>query len=132
VNRGEAYALYFCAKEYAYVIGGGVKALEDFRKLNGGKHPPANIWDNTEFIDALKKAGISIYAKVPAQKENVGLFKKYGAGLNTLVICAPNGDRLATFASDQCTQSAVSKALKTFKETVFMAWQRQQDHKKKK
>jgi hypothetical protein len=79
----------------------------------------------------MKKAGITQYAKIPATKENAELFKKYGAGLNTLVICAPNGDKLAVFAGGQCTQSAVSAAMKTFKETTFTAWQKQQEGKKK-
>ncbi|HYF49946.1 MAG TPA: hypothetical protein VEJ63_11095 [Planctomycetota bacterium] len=114
-GKKEAYALYFCAEQYSEVVGEGATALNAFKKSNSGKGPPANIFDNNVVVDALKKAGINQLAKVPVTKDNADLCKKYGAGANTLVICAPNGEKLAMFAGADCTQSAVTKALKTFK-----------------
>ena len=70
----------------------------------------------------LKKAGVKQFAKVVANEQNVELMKKYAAGANTLVICAPNGDKLMAFAGEQCTQSAISSALKQFP-ALYAAWQ---------
>jgi len=71
----------------------------------------------------LHKAGIQQIAKITASKENEALFKKYGAGLNTLVICSPDGEKLKVFAGEACTQSNVSSFCKSFPE-AFAAWLR--------
>lgn len=70
----------------------------------------------------LKKAGIKEFAKVTAGQQNLELMKKYSAGPNTLVICAPNGDKLMAFAGEQCSQSAICSALKQFP-AFYAAWQ---------
>ncbi|HYG75043.1 MAG TPA: hypothetical protein VEK08_08580 [Planctomycetota bacterium] len=75
---------------------------------------PTTIFDTPAVPNELKKAGISQFAKITAGAANVEKMKKYGAGPNTLVICAPNGDKLIAFAGEQCTQSNVTSFLKQF------------------
>lgn len=125
----EAFVLYFCASEHVDVIGGTSKAREDFKLANGGKNPPNTIWDNSAVLDVLKKEGITIYAKVPAIKENAEVFKKYGAVPGTLVVCGPNGEKLQIFTGERCKQGVITGDLKGFRER-FDAWQKQQESKK--
>jgi hypothetical protein len=72
------------------------------------------VFDAPAVPAELKKAGIKQFAKVVANQQNLDTMKKYGVGPNSLVICAPNGDKLMVFTGDQCTQSAVSSGLKSF------------------
>lgn len=81
------------------------------------------IFDTPAVPNELKKAGITQFAKIAASKENIEHMKKYGAMPNTLVICAPSGEKLASFVGEQCTQSNVSAFLKSFGAN-FAAWQK--------
>jgi len=97
--------------------------LADCRKAN--PQCKATIWESASVLKDLKDAGISKCLKVAACKENQGTFKKYGAGLNTLVLCAPNGDKLSVLAGDQCTEANVRKELKSLGDK-FEAWKNAQ------
>lgn len=80
------------------------------------------VFDAPNVTLELRKAGVKQLAKVVANAQNTELMKKYSAGANTLVICAPNGDRLMSFAGPQCTQSNICSALKTLPAT-YAAYQ---------
>jgi hypothetical protein len=114
-SKSEPFAIYFVAPDLENVIGAGSKAAADYKFANKGKNVPQNIWDNPTASDAMKKAGINTFVKIAVTKENMEVCKKYGAGPNTLVICTPDGDKLSIFAGPQCTQCAVTSAMKTFK-----------------
>jgi hypothetical protein len=120
-SKSEPFAIYFCAEECASTAGEGGTVIQNARKSN--PKLTTTIWDSPALPTEMKKAGISLYAKVVAKKENAATFQKYGAGINSLVICAPNGDKLALFAGEQCTQSAVISFLKTFPDN-FEAWKK--------
>lgn len=104
--------MYFCSEDAAKFAGEGAKAHESYRKANHNKPPALTPFDRASVMTELKKAGVAVYAKVIANKSNEELFKKYGAGLNTLVVCAPSGEALIVLAGSQCNQSGVSAALK--------------------
>jgi hypothetical protein len=118
-SKNEPYALYFCPESAASYAGEGGTALTAARKDN--KKLLTTIFDAPTVPAELKKAGITQFAKVAATSENAEMLKKYGAGANTLVICAPNGDKLLAFAGDNCTQSNVCSALKNFP-AQYKAW----------
>ena len=86
------------------------------------KDLPLTIFDAPTVMTEMRKVGIKQFAKVVAVQANAELMKKYSAGPNTLVICAPNGDKLMAFAGEQCSQSAICSALKQFP-AFYAAWQ---------
>ena len=57
-------------------------------------------------------------AKVPNTAANADLYKKYGVTPNTVVFCAPNGDKLLVLSGTQCSQSAMLTALKSVKDAM--------------
>ena len=70
---------------------------------------------NSELIAAFESNGIHTVTMVPALQENGELFRKYGASLDALVICAPNGDKLAIFDGSRCTAENITLYLKNLK-----------------
>jgi hypothetical protein len=69
----------------------------------------------------LKKAGVTKYVKVIVDMTNEDIMKKYGVTVDTLVICAPNGDGLQKYAGEQCKQTPVGAGLK-FLPAQLAAW----------
>jgi hypothetical protein len=112
----DPFAIYFCTVDTAKYAGEGAKVIGECRKANA--QCKATIWESQNVINDLKHAGVSKFVKIAATKENEELFKKFGAGANTLVVCAPNGDKLVTLADEQCSESNVCKELKSFKDKL--------------
>jgi hypothetical protein len=83
------------------------------------------VFDTPALPAELRKVGIRSWAKVVASAENAELCKKYSAGPNTLVLCAPNGDKLMAFAGPQCTQTTVCSGVKQFP-AFLAAWKARQ------
>lgn len=126
-SKNKPYALFFCSEEVAKFAGEGSLAVESYRKANNNKPPVLTPFDQSTVMAEMGKAGVQIYAKVTATKANEALYRKYSAGLNTLIICAPNGDSLLVLSGQQCNQSGVSSAMKNF-EAIFTGWK---NHQKK-
>jgi hypothetical protein len=87
------------------------------------KNTPTTIFDLPAIPAELRKAGVKDFAKVVASKDNEELMKKYGAAANTLVVCAPTGDKLLSFSGAQCTQANITSTLKNFP-AQYAAWQK--------
>jgi len=100
-------------------------AGEGGKKLAAAKksvwRTPTTVFDTPAVPAELKKAGVKSLAKAVANSENAELMKKYSASANTLVICAPNGDRVMSFGGEQCTRSIICSALKNFP-TIYAAY----------
>lgn len=123
--------LYFCSEETAEVAGIGSKALAAYQKANKAKKmPKRTVFDNRAVVDALKKSGLKLLAKVPASKENKETWMKYKAGLDTMLIVAPNGQTLAKYYGNTLKQAPLTKSLKTFKRS-FEEWKKTQGSQKK-
>lgn len=127
----EAVVLYFCTEEVAKFAGEGSRAKLEYIKSNNGKQPKNTVFDLPMVLDALKKAGINTMAKIPATKENKDTFKKYKAGLGSMVVVAPDGSTLMAFHGANLKQSTVMKSLKGFKQN-FEQWKKTQAKKSKK
>jgi hypothetical protein len=76
----------------------------------------------------MKKAGVTKYIKIVVDPTNEDIMKKYGVVVDTLVICAPNGDGLQKYAGLQCKQTPVSNGLKSLP-AQLAAWKRDFDKK---
>ncbi|MGD0093814.1 MAG: hypothetical protein ABSE73_28230 [Planctomycetota bacterium] len=125
-EKSEAYAIYFCAPESAATAGEGAAVLALSRVSN--KNKILTIFDSPAVANELRKAGIMQLAKVAACESNAALMKQYGAGPNTLVICAPTSERLLAFAGEACKQATISSTVKNFP-ALYAAWQ--QSYKKR-
>lgn len=128
-SNNEAYALLFCTEDMAKYTGEGTKAVGAYKLANRGKSLTMSVFDASIVEAEMKKAGINTFVKIPAIKANEEHFKKYSAGGNTLVICAPNGDKLFSLSGDQTSQTQLIAFLKTFK-TNFESWKNLQKNKK--
>jgi hypothetical protein len=116
--------LFFCSPEVAKVAGEGTAAALSYTKE--AKRPaPTTVFDNLTFRGLLKKAGIGQFAKVPIEKENAELLKKYGINPNTstLVFCAPWGEPIVQFAGADCNLASLQKFLATF-DQYYAAWRK--------
>lgn len=91
-------------------------------KKNGTRVSMTVFDSSPTLLNELKKQNINILCKIVASPENQKLFQKYGAAVNSLVICAPNGDKLMQFNGEDCSQSKIVPALKDVK-AAYVAWQ---------
>ena len=106
------YALFFCDEKTAMVAGEGPQAWEKFKKENRGQASPT-IFDSQVVLAEFNRVGIASFAKVPLSEANRELYKKYNAGVPTLVICSADGKAMQTFAGAECKQTQVVKYLQT-------------------
>jgi len=74
-------------------------------------------------MQAFKKAGFNEFYKVVPGKENAKLIRKYNVRQdNTLVLCAPNGDLVASLAGMNCNQTNTIRLLQSWK-GIYATWQ---------
>jgi hypothetical protein len=118
-EKHEAYAIYFCPPESAATAGEGSAVLAAARPVN--KNKIVTVFDSPAVAYELRKAGVLQLAKVIANERNADLMKQYGAGPNTLVICASTGDKLMAFQGDACKQNTICSSLKTFS-SFYASW----------
>jgi protein tyrosine phosphatase (PTP) superfamily phosphohydrolase (DUF442 family) len=118
------FAVYFCSELTARTAGEGTKATAEFKLANNGAAPEATIFESTEVLSEFNNAGISTFAKIPMTKENAALAQSFGAETNTLVICAPNGEKLWSCSGGQCTASTVVQFLSRDFASKFAQWQK--------
>ena len=105
-EKDRAYVLYFCDAHTARVAGEGRGEWDKIRKEHNGA-PQPTIFDSLVMLRAFETAGVGEFVKVVDSAENQALYKKYEATRNMLVFCAPDGDRLAVFPSQNLTQTNV-------------------------
>ena len=121
--------LYFCSEESAKVVGSGTAGWVAYQKENKSKKlPKRTAFDNPLIINSLRNAGLTTYAKVPATQENKKLWMKYRAGMDTMVIVAPGGKKLATFFGHTLSQGKLIKTMKSFKQ-YYAQWKKSQPKK---
>jgi hypothetical protein len=106
------YALFFCDAKTAEVAGEGSAAWEQFKKTNRGAASPT-VFDSTVMIAEFEAAGITSFAKVPANEQNRPLWLKYNAAPPTVVICNSAGKAIRAFAGADCKQTQIVKYLQT-------------------
>jgi hypothetical protein len=130
-QKDQPFALFFCGADVAKSAGEGLTGHNAYRR-EFGKTAPVTFFDNLAMQTAFRKAGIADFAKVAASRENLPLYQRYRAALdgsNSLVICAPSGDVMASFVGPNCSQTNVFRFLGTFKE-FYAGWQKTQPKKK--
>ena len=122
--RNQAFAIYFCSERVARLAGEGSKAFDDFKKANAGVPPPVTLFDYSLTQNQFTMAGIELLLKVPDVKEYAAVFKKYDAIAGTLMVCAPDGERLATFVGGDCNATTVVGFLNNDFDKKMEAWMR--------
>jgi hypothetical protein len=126
LGANRVYAMYFCSEAAARVAGEGPEVWEKYKKNNPGNALQPTVFDSGVTVAEFNAAGIAEFIKVPNIPANAELFKQYEAAPNTLVLCAPNGDRLAIFPPANCTQTNVVHFLKTGLARYVDQWQKAQ------
>ena len=100
--RNQAFAIFFCNEVVARLAGEGSKAFDEFKKTNSGVAPPVTLFEYSLTQNQFTMAGIEMLLKVPDVREYAELYKKYDVTAGTLIVCAPDGTRLATFVGSDC------------------------------
>ena len=74
-------------------------------------------------VDDLTEAGITIYAKVPSIPANNRHFERYNVKPGTLLLLAPNGEKLASCSGSECSPQKLAKLMGKFEDRLA-AWER--------
>ncbi len=122
LQRKQSYAEFFCDEHTARLAGEGAKAIEEFKKANSGVPPPITLFEYSLTQNQFTLAGIELLLKVPEIKENAAVFKKYDATSPMLIVCAPDGQRLATFTGNDCNAIKVVEFLNSEFDRKMAAW----------
>jgi protein tyrosine phosphatase (PTP) superfamily phosphohydrolase (DUF442 family) len=120
------FAVYFCSELAAKTAGEGPKAVETYKLANQGTPPEATIFESAEVLTEFSNVGISTFVKIPLTLENLELAQSYGAETNTLVLCAPNGEKLWSCSGGNCNPTTVVQFLSRDFAARFSAWQKTQ------
>ena len=113
-NSDQPFAIYFAGRTPPKAEGGDNSIAS--------AAAPRSVWENPAVGKELERAGIGTFIRLYTDL-NLALAGKYGARDDTLVICATDGAKLASFSGAQCKLECISEFLKTFHEvyTVFKA-----------
>ena len=116
----EPYAIYFCSEAAARTAGDGPAAKTEYKKSHDGRSPTDTIFDNSGVLRAFDAAGIAVFVKVPLTAGNAKLAEKWNAHENTLIVAAPNDEKLKVFNREECNENNVAEYLMGFKEKYKM------------
>lgn len=119
----EPYAIYFCSEFTAILAGEGYVAYMRFRNANAGQMPLLTVMDYTAVLEQFRYAGISLFVKVPDDREHAALFNRYDCAPGTLLMCAPDGSKLAVFAGNNCNALSVGEFLANDYDKKMGTWQ---------
>ena len=116
----EPYAIYFCSEAAARTAGESPAAKAEYKKSHDGRSPAETIFDNSGVLRAFDAAGIAVLVKVALTAENAKLAEKWNAHENTLIVAAPNDEKLKVFNREECNENNVAEYLMGFKEKYKM------------
>lgn len=123
-TKKQVYLLYFCSQEEADTAGGDEAAHAQFRAAHNGLRAEWTVFDCPQMVGPLKDHDLAGVAKVIKGPQTEALFKQYGVvGTNTLVLCAPSGDKLVT--APATSRAVVTDILKNLK-TYMLEWEKMQ------
>ena len=115
-QQKQGFFVLFCTPELVRVTGEDQKAWEEFKSNNKGLRPEWTVFDCPDVTKSFKAKDLKIFVKVGQTPENEALFKQYGAKINTLILCAPNGEKLVSTSG--ISKEAALHLLESYKKTI--------------
>ena len=119
-QQKQLFIAFFCSADEAKTAGGNEEAFEDYKRNHKGLLPEFTAFDCPIMTGKMKHENMAAYARIIQSPETDALFKQYGVGTRTLVLCAPNGEKLAS--AGVAARSAVEDILKNAAD-YLLKWQ---------
>ena len=117
--KKKPFAIYFATKEELKVVGENTDTIKQFAGGSGGTLP-TTVFELPKVIDQFRSMGVVEFVKVPG--DNAELATKYGGGIATLVVVAPDGSKIGSFGVMTGNLSSMVAIAKT----TIEAWRNQQ------
>lgn len=114
--KSKPFGVYFASKEESPIVGENADVLKAFMKENNNSLPETAMIV-PRAVSQLRDLGVGNFVKIKLNKENRALAEQMNADVNTMVICAPAGDRIT---SVKCT-SDLAKTVESAKREIA-AW----------
>ena len=128
-SSASAYAIYFCSEAAAKTAGEGPVVIDAYKAANNGANPATTIFDSTTVLGQFKDSGIRVFVKIPDTPENTKVMQSFAAVPNTVVIAAPDGQKLWSASGSECTMAAVISFLATEFPNKMSSWRQSQQGK---
>jgi hypothetical protein len=109
--KGVPYALYVCADSVVSVAGEGPAAWLEYKQAHSGASPQRTVVDDPELVAGLTQSGVAILTKVSKSQS-----KDAAIAENSLLIFAPNGDKLASAIGLDCNREKLAALIREFPE----------------
>jgi hypothetical protein len=120
------FAAYVSDEQHFALAGEGTALWEAWKKEHSGTTPSKTAFEFAEVRDAFTAAGIRLFSKVQASAEEDELLLQAGLASNTLVLYAPNGDRLAKLHGEDLLPKNLCQFLQHEFPNKLEAWREKQ------
>jgi hypothetical protein len=118
----QVFMVLFTTREQAETAGEGPAVFKEYVDTNG-KLPELTLIDERHGIETIMLKGVRIYLKVPDTHANRELFKKYDVEPTTVVLIAPDGEKLAAYKGADCSPEKFKPFLAKF-DSKYSDWKR--------
>ena len=96
------YAIYVCEDRAAPLAGEGFETRKAYKLEHAGVVPEPTIFDDPALVTGLTNAGVTIFVKIPKS-----MSQDIGAPANSLILRAPDGEKLDALLGWDCNPTAV-------------------------
>jgi hypothetical protein len=120
------FAVYVSDEQHYALAGEGTAAWEAWKKDHSGTVPSKTAFECAEVRQAFTAAGIIVFSKVQASPEEDEILQQAGLAANTLVLYAPNGDRLAKLHGEELAPKNLCQFLGHDFRNKLEAWRAKQ------
>ena len=114
--------MLFTTRDLAQTAGEGPAVFKEYKEANG-KAAEMTLVDYAPGIEPIRHKGVQIFVKLADTNANRELFKKYDAEPSTVVLVAPDGEKLVSYKGADCSPEKIRPLLARFEEK-FDDWKR--------
>jgi hypothetical protein len=118
----QVFMVLFTSRSQAETAGEGPAVFKEYVDTNG-KLPELTLVDEKHAIESIMLKNVRIFAKLADTHANRELFKKYGAEPSTVVLIAPDGEKLASYKGADCSPEKFKPFLAKF-DSMYSDWKR--------
>ena len=121
-KRQVPYAIYVCNDAALAVAGEGDAVRTTYKREHSGVSPTLTVFDDTELVAGLNRSGIGVYVKISKTEA-----QDLDVPVNSLLVRAPNGEKLDSLLGAACNRDSVLALIGGFPEK----WKRWQEREKR-
>jgi hypothetical protein len=120
------FAVYVADEQHFLLAGEGAAYWQAWKVEHAGTSPSKTVFECAEVRQAFATAGVAVFVKVESTPQDDEMLQQAGFGPNTLLLYAPDGERLGKFSGDDCQPRAVAQFLEHEFVNKIEAWRAKQ------